>query len=104
MTHLSGPANFYQVPTLSLMPSASIYGGSLSDAPGLASAGPAVLSAGEAAGGQSARSPAGGSRNVSYCDTMSGNTVTRALPLLVVAANAPPVITLSATAFTALRG
>ena len=35
---------------------------------------------------------------------MTANTVSRTLPLLVVAVNAPPKITLTATEFTALRG
>ena len=98
MQHLSGPSNFYQVPTLSLMPSASIYGGSLSDAD--ASADPAVLSDGTVV----RPPPTGSARNVSYCDEMASKTVSRSLPLLVVAVNAPPVITLIADAFTALRG
>ena len=110
MLTLSGPSNFFQVPALSVMPTASIYGASLSDS--RADSVPAVginglpIANSQPSGRSQGTTRTWGSRNVSFCDAGTSNVVTTVLPLLVVAVNAPPLITIANNqkALTALRG
>ena len=104
MSRLTQPSDFYQVPTLSLLPRASVYSASLSSPQPRAFA---TARSGQPGGVDGNSSNSGGSSgvaNATLCGNNATNIVTRVLPLLIVANNAPPVITLAATAFTALRG
>lgn len=104
MARLTQPANFHQVPTLSLLPSASVYSASLSGPqPRAFPAGRSGLPGGPG-GNRTSGMGGSGPANDTLCGNNATNTVSRVLPLLIVANNAPPVITLAASAFTALRG
>ena len=90
MRYLTSPSNFYQVPALSLLPSASIYGGSMADA-----ANPSAVPRTGAEAGAGAGEASGNA--TSFCDNNATNSVTRSVPILISAVNAPPSVLLSGT-------